>query len=72
MPEKKRVVKVYIYIATHPNEDETIDQYISKLASDKNKLIKQFELALKETAVDCRLFKNANVYKEEEDIVCEL
>ena len=71
MPEEKRTVKVYIYLATHPNEDETVDQYIYKLAGQKNKLIKQFELALKEAAIDCDLFKHANVYPGEDDIVCE-
>lgn len=73
MPEDKRSVGVYIYLAVHPQEKETIDQYIMNLALRKNKLIDEFEVALKETAVDCTLFKNANVYKKEgeEDIVCD-
>jgi len=66
----KQLVKVYIYVATHPNEKETIDQHIVKIAAKKDKLIKQFELALKEVAVDCKLFKNANVFKGEDDIQC--
>ena len=34
---------------------------------------KMAELALKETAIDCELFKHANVYPEEgEDIECEI
>lgn len=74
MPEEKRMVKVYIYIATHPSEKETIDQHIQKIASRKNKLIKEFEVALKETAIDCTLFKHGNVYRAEGDkpIDCEL
>lgn len=71
MPEEKRVVKVYIYIATYRTEKETIDQYIMNLALQKKKLIQEFENALKEVAIDCKLFKNANVYEDEKDIKCE-
>jgi len=60
LPAEKRNVTVYIYLATHPNEKMTIDQYIRKTANDKDKLIKQFEKVLKESAVDCTLFKNGN------------
>jgi len=72
LPEEKRVVKVYIYLATHENEKETVDQYIAKLAKEKNRLINEFEVAVKEVAVDCELNKNANVFKDlgEEDIIC--
>ena len=73
LPEEKRNVKVYIYIATHENERETIDQHIAKMAKQKDKLINEFELAIKEVAIDCQLNKNGNVYPEndEADIVCE-
>ena len=30
----------------------------------------EFEKALKEAAVDCELFKNANVYEGDEPILC--
>lgn len=70
-PEKRNIL-VYIYLATHPDEKETIDQYIRKMASKKNKLIKEFEMAMKESAIDCTLFKNANVYKGEENILCDI
>ncbi|AYV78423.1 MAG: SNF2-like helicase [Edafosvirus sp.] len=66
-----RVVKVYIYVAIHHKERETVDQYIQGLANQKNKLIKQFEIALKESAVDCELFKNANVFPGEPDLKCD-
>lgn len=72
LPPEDRTVNVYIYIATHPNEEETIDQYIYKMAMKKNRLIQQFEKALKEAAIDCTLFKNANVYPGEEPIKCIL
>lgn len=71
MPENKRTVKVYIYITTHPNEKETIDQYIKNLAVNKDKLIEQFSTAMKEAAIDCQLFKNANVYEGESDLICK-
>lgn len=79
LPEEKRLVKVYIYIATFPeniNEVErnkyieTVDEHIHYLAQQKNKLIRIFERAIKEVAVDCELNKNANVYEGEEDINC--
>lgn len=60
LPEEERNVKVYVYVAMHPEEMITVDQYIRKLSDTKNKIIKQFENAIKEAAVDCRLNKNAN------------
>ena len=60
LPEEQRIVNAYIYIATHKNEKETVDQYIAKLAYKKSKVIQEFEDALRESAVDCNLFKNMN------------
>jgi superfamily II DNA or RNA helicase len=71
MPPDKRKVKVYIYIAVANNKESTIDQYIHHLADRKNKLVKQFELAMKEIAVDCTLNKYANSYRGEEPIKCD-
>ena len=65
VPKSKRVVKIYLYLATYPGE-KTIDQYIWSLAKKKNKLINQFELALKESAFDCELFYNRNSYPTDE------
>lgn len=70
LPEKKRNVKVYVYIATHPDTDMTIDQYIKKISISKYKIIKQFEVAIKEAAIDCELNKNSN-WKNSETIMCE-
>lgn len=70
LPEEERLVRVYIYVATHPSEPETVDEYIRKLSDRKNKIIKDFEKAIKEAAIDCKLNKNANVYEDEEDIEC--
>jgi ABC-type dipeptide/oligopeptide/nickel transport system ATPase component len=72
LDEDKRNVKVYIYIAIHEKIKESIDEYIRKLANKKDQLIKEFEYALKEIAIDCKLFKNANQFKNENSIVCDL
>ena len=71
VPKSKRIVKIYLYLATYPIE-KTIDQYIWLLAQKKNKLIEQFELALKESAFDCELMYNRNYYKTDETkLVCK-
>jgi hypothetical protein len=62
----KRLVKIYLYLATYPGE-KTIDQYIWSLAKKKNKLIEEFEMALKESAFDCELMINRNAYKTDEN-----
>lgn len=71
LDEEERIVKVYIYIAISPYGEKTVDEYIQKLAAQKNKLIKEFEVAIKEAAVDCELNKKANVYAGEERIKCD-
>ncbi len=60
--KEDRNVKVYVYIATHENEEQTIDEYITYLAMQKKKLIDHFEQALKESAIDCELFHSANKF----------
>ena len=60
LPKDERDVKVYVYVAMHPDEPITVDQYIKKLSETKNKIIKQFEDAIKEAAIDCHLNINAN------------
>jgi len=71
LPKKRREVDVFMYLATYPKED-TIDQYIWKLAKKKYRLIKQFEDALKEKAIDCEIFYEGNNYKDEEPIKCDI
>jgi len=73
MSPDMRQVKIYIYLAVHKNEIKTVDQYIYEMAIKKNKLIKEFELHMKKAAVDCKLFKNGNVYPEleEKDYKCD-
>ena len=71
VPKAKRIVKIYLYLATYPGE-KTIDEYIWELAKKKNKLIEQFELVLKESAIDCELFYNRNSYKTDNTkLICK-
>jgi len=66
VPKRKQLVKVYLYLATHPKEENSIDEYIWSLAKQKDKLIEQFEHALKENAIDCELFHARNDFKTDE------
>lgn len=77
LDENNRNVKVYIYVAVAPNYGkindvpQTIDQYIQHLSMEKDKVIKTFERAIKEVAIDCGLNKNANLYEGEDPIICD-
>lgn len=70
LPLKDRIIQVKIYMAVHPDDDMTIDRYILNLAEKKQHLINEFEMAIKEAAVDCSLNKHANVHKREKEIKC--
>jgi hypothetical protein len=64
VPKNKRIVQVYLYLATYPQE-KTIDQYVWKLAKKKSILISEFEQVLKQSAIDCYLFYERNSYKSD-------
>lgn len=66
----KRIVKVYIYLATYKNI-ETVDEYIYKLSMKKNELVNQFEKIIKQGAIDCYLNKNANVSDDDSSYTCD-
>src|SRR5208283_1852484 len=68
----RQLVKVYIYLSVHPSLDISIDQHILNIAIQKKKINIAFERALKEAAIDCELFTNANNQVGEEQIVCEI
>ena len=73
LPLEKRTVKVFIYLAINENDSETIDQYIYKLSLRKNKLVNEFERAIKESAIDCELNFNANKDPEHpRDYKCDI
>lgn len=60
LPASHRTVKVFIYLSVSRHESMTVDQFIFRLAQAKNKLIKQFERAIKEASIDCTLNRHAN------------
>jgi hypothetical protein len=66
VPKDKQIVYVYLYLATHPKESKTVDQYIWSIAKQKHLLIEQFEHALKENAIDCELFHARNSLKHDD------
>jgi len=68
----KQLVQVYIYLAVHPKISFSVDERIMKIAIQKQLINREFEKALKEAAIDCSLFKNANVYPGEDNIICEV
>ena len=70
LPEKDRNVNVYIYVSVHKLLRESVDQRIMNIAIKKKLINKQFEQALKEAAVDCELFANANITADD-NYVCD-
>lgn len=81
LPEEERNVMVYVYIAIQNQQDynddenrkKTIDQYMQHLALQKNKLINEFERAIKESAIDCTLNYSANNEPDDENgpLICD-
>lgn len=71
MPASRRHVEVFLYLSVYPGET-TIDEYVWSTAKKKQTLISKFEKLLKENAIDCSLFYNRNVYKNEEPLKCNL
>lgn len=71
MPYEKQLVNVYIYLAVDPDIKISIDEYILKMALNKELINKQFKKTLKESAIDCELFMNANLVSDE-DIICDI
>ena len=73
LPEERRMVKVYLYLAVFKNKKmESIDEYMRVLAHNKNKLINQFEKAIIESSIDCSLNYNTNINEnDEEKLVCD-
>jgi hypothetical protein len=54
---KDREVTIYIYVATSNNNNLMIDMHILNIAKSKDKLIKQFEQVIKDSAIDYYLFQ---------------
>lgn len=69
LPKRRRYVDIFLYIAKTQDDRESVDEYIWKLAKQKAKLINKFETTMKEHAIDCETFYNAN-YDEENPLQC--
>lgn len=69
---ERQLVKIYIYLSVHPKLDISIDQHILNIAIQKQKINLGFERALKEAAIDCELFSNANNQSGDDKIICEI
>jgi len=71
LPMNERVVKVYRYKVIKPSQLDsddlvrtTTDEYIEDQAKAKDNLIQSFLLAMKESAVDCELFRAHNMMSQ--------
>lgn len=69
LPKLEQNVEIFMYAAEPPStapkkekETETIDTRIYRLAEVKDRKIKKVEYILKQSAVDCALNKNGNVF----------
>lgn len=61
LPIEERKVDVYRYKTIRHSGKETTDQLMEDIARRKNNLIQSFLEAVRESAVDCQLFKNHNM-----------
>jgi len=61
LPKEKQIVNIYKYYALLDNGTTTIDGYVQKISTDKQKLVDSFLDMLKESAIDCELNKNVNM-----------
>lgn len=66
LPMEERRVDVYRYCVTKGLK-KTTDEYIFKLANDKQVLINSFLKILKQSAIDCKLFANHNMTDDKYD-----
>jgi hypothetical protein len=65
LPMEQRKVDVFRYKVVRDNKKTTTDQLMENIAKSKETLIQSFLGAVRKSAVDCELFKNVNMLKEE-------
>jgi hypothetical protein len=67
LPKDEREVSVYLYLACAPKGKKlyTVDQHIYRIALEKEKLVKEFYSVIKRSAVDAKLFANAQKFVTE-------
>lgn len=69
LPESRRQVHVFLYIAYHPNVKMSCDEHILQMATVKETINSKFNTYIKESAIDCNLFHVANSTNKD-PIVC--
>jgi SNF2 family DNA or RNA helicase len=57
LPARDRKVNVYMYLATTGRKEESIDEYIWRMAQEKEKLTQKFMQVVKDVAIDRELFQ---------------
>ena len=60
--KSRKRVNIFMYESVHQKEKLTIDSYIYELALKKQVLINEFELLLKQSAIDCNLNRAGNIF----------
>jgi hypothetical protein len=65
LPIEERNVEVFRYKVVRANGKTTTDQLMENIAKSKETLIQSFLTAVRKSAVDCELFKSANMMKDE-------
>ena len=68
LPISDRHVMIYRYFVKRTSDKITTDQKINEIASNKSIVLDSFLLAMKESAIDCELFKDVN--KSYQDYSC--
>ena len=64
LPTEEQTVKAFMYMSTTSIENKSIDEILFENANKKDNEIQKILRVLKETAIDC------GIYKDNEDIVC--
>ena len=67
LPSEEREVKVYLYLACAPKgkggtKNISVDEHIYRIALEKEKLVKEFYNIMKKSAIDSKLFENAEKF----------
>jgi len=68
LPEEERNVEIYQYVAIMNSNRETIDLKNYRIAENKDVIIKNINRIMKESAIDCVLFRNTNIINSEKKV----
>jgi hypothetical protein len=68
LPKELQNIKAYLYMSTLLENKQSTDEYIYEYANQRDNINKQFLRAVKETAIDCSLYKTTTTSNQ--DMVC--